>query len=61
MTEKKVANTAKQKFSKAQIKSANSLKYNVDLLEVLLEEDKEYTLADVEKLVGDYNKRRIDY
>lgn len=60
MTTKK--NTNKTiKYSKAQIKAADSLHYSVDLLEVLLEDDKLYTLAEVEKLVKEFNEREVKF
>lgn len=48
-------------FSKAQLKRAKKLNYNIDLLEILLEDDKLYTLDEVEKLVKAFNDREVRY
>lgn len=49
------------KYTKDRIKAAKKLSYSVDLLEVLLEDDEEYTLAEVEDLVQAFNNREVKY
>lgn len=50
---------SKIKYSKKELKQANSLPYNKDLLEILLKEEQQYTLDEVEKLVNKFNKRKV--
>lgn len=49
----------KDKYTKDEIKRASSLNYNVDLLEVLLEDGKEYSLDEVKALVDKFNDRKV--
>ena len=53
------AKIGKDKYTKDEIKRASSLNYNVDLLEVLLEDGKEYSLDDVKALVDKFNDRKV--
>lgn len=48
-------------YTKTQIKAANTLHYSIDLLEVLLEDDKLYTLEEVQKLVNAFNDREVKF
>lgn len=48
------------KYTKDEIKRASSLNYNVDLLEVLLEGGKEYSLDEVKALVDKFNDRKVE-
>lgn len=48
------------KYTKDEIKRASSLNYNVDLLEVLLEDGKEYSLDEVKALVDKFNDRKVE-
>lgn len=50
----------KDKYTKDEIKRASSLNYNVDLLEVLLEDGKEYSLDEVKVLVDKFNDRKVE-
>lgn len=50
----------KDKYTKDEIKRASSLNYNVDLLEVLLEDGKEYSLDDVKALVDKFTDRKVE-
>ena len=50
----------KDKYTKVEIKRASSLNYNVDLLEVLLEDGKEYSLDEVKALVDKFNDRKVE-
>lgn len=50
----------KDKYTKDEIKRASSLNYNVDLLEVLLEDGKEYSLDEVKALVDKFNDRKVE-
>lgn len=62
MTEKNKETKVKAevaKYTKSVILGANKLKWNRDVLSVLLEEDKEYTLDEVEKMVDDFNNREV--
>lgn len=47
------------KYTKNAILSAENIVYNKDVLSVLLEDDKGYTLDEVEKLVDDFNKKEV--
>lgn len=56
---KEVKDTQVAKYTKSVILSADKLTWNRDVLAVLLEDDKEYTLDEVEKIVDDFNKREV--
>lgn len=56
MAEKK---TQADKYTKEAILKSEKLRWNRDVLSVLLESGKEYTLEDVEKIVQDFNKREV--
>lgn len=47
------------RYTKNAVLSAENIIYNKDVLSVLLEDDKEYTLDEVEKLVNDFNTREV--
>lgn len=49
------------KYSKEELKNASSLSYSVDLLEVLLEDGKEYSLDEVDRIVNKFNKRKVEF
>ncbi len=59
MKDKEVKDTQVAKYTKSVILSADKLRWNRDVLAVLLEDDKEYTLDGVEKIVDDFNKREV--
>lgn len=59
MKDKEVKDTQVAKYTKSVILSADKLRWNRDVLAVLLEDDKEYTLDEVEKIVYDFNKREV--
>lgn len=59
MKDKEVKDTKVAKYTKSVILSADKLRWNRDVLAVLLEDDKEYTLDEVEKIVDDFNKREV--
>lgn len=59
MKDKEVKDTQVAKYTKSVILSADKLRWNRDVLAVLLEDDKEYTLDEVEKIVDDFNKREV--
>ena len=44
-----------EKYTKDAILRAEKLSWNKDVLNILLEDDKEYTLSEVEKIVNDFN------
>lgn len=48
-----------EKYTKDAILRAEKLSWNKDVLNILLEDDKEYTLSGVEKIVNDFNKREV--
>ncbi|EFM24776.1 hypothetical protein HMPREF9225_1642 [Peptoniphilus duerdenii ATCC BAA-1640] len=56
MAEKK---TQSDKYTKEAILKSEKLRWNRDVLSVLLESGKEYTLDEVEKIVQDFNKREV--
>lgn len=47
------------KFVKSQIISSDKYKNRADLLNVLLEDDKEYTLSEIEKKIEDFLSREV--
>lgn len=48
------------KYRKEDILLSRTLPYDIDILNVVLEEDKEYTLDEVEKLVEKFKKKVIN-
>lgn len=51
----KNADLSKTKFSKAQLLKSQSLDYQKDVLHILLEDEKAYTLEEVQKAVDAFN------
>lgn len=47
------------KYTKEAILRADKLVWNRDVLSILLEDDKEYSLDEVGKIVDDFNKREV--
>ena len=47
------------KYTKNAILSAENIIYNKDVLSILLEDNRGYTLDEVEKLVDDFNKKEV--
>lgn len=47
------------RYTKADIKRAIMLDYNVDVLDVVLDDDGLYTLKEVEKLYNDFVKKGV--
>lgn len=47
------------KYSKGQVLSSGTFANRRDILSVLLEEGKEYTVAEVERIMGDWLKGRV--
>ena len=47
------------KFVKSQIISSDKYKNRADLLNVLLEDDKEYTLSEIDKKLEDFLDREV--
>lgn len=47
------------KFVKSQIVSSDKYKNRADLLNVLLEDDKEYTLSEIDKKLEDFLGREV--
>lgn len=54
-TEKK-----KQTFVKEQIVSAKKYEDEVDIVNALLDEDKSYTLAEVDNIIDEFKKGRVN-
>lgn len=52
-------NEEKTMYSKEQILKSNKFKNRVDILNVLLQDDKEYSLSDVEDTLNKFMKRRV--
>lgn len=48
------------KYTKSVILSSDNISYNKDVLSILLEDDKEYSLDEVEKIVNDFNAREVN-
>lgn len=48
-----------EKYTKDAILRAKKLSWNKDVLNILLEDDKEYTLSEVEKIVNDFNTKEV--
>lgn len=48
-----------EKYTKDAILRAEKLSWNKDVLNILLEDYKEYTLSEVEKIVNDFNTREV--
>lgn len=46
------------RYTKEDIKNAISLDYNVDVLDVVLEDGEAYTLKEVDKLYKDFIKKK---
>lgn len=62
MSEKTAVNTPisnENKYTKNRILTSETYKNKRDLLNVLLDDNKEYTKADVNKLIDGYLKRRV--
>lgn len=47
------------KFSKEQLIKSSKFKHNRDLVSVLLEDEKRYSIDDVEKLIEKYMKGKV--
>ncbi len=58
MADTKTAETA-DKFTKQQLTESKRYKKKRDLLEALLENGKTYTIAQVDKIIGDYLKKEV--
>lgn len=54
-TEKK-----KQTFVKAQIVSAKKYEDDIDIVNALLEDDKPYTLAEVDNIIDEFKKGKVN-
>lgn len=48
-----------EKYTKDAILRAEKLSWNKDVLSILLEDEKEYTLSEVEKIVNDFNTKEV--
>lgn len=58
MADTKTAETA-DKFTKQQLTESKRYKKQRDLLEALLEDGKTYTIAQVDKITGDYLRKEV--
>lgn len=54
-----VKNNEESLYSKEQILKSNKFKNRIDILNVLLQDDKDYTLSDVENVLNKFMKRRV--
>lgn len=54
-TEKK-----KQTFVKAQIVSAKKYEDDIDIVNALLEDDKPYTLAEIDNIIDEFKKGKVN-
>ena len=59
MSKKKEAELIENKFTKEQLLNSNKYKHNKDALSVLLEEDRSYSIQEVEKLLTDFMKGKV--
>ena len=51
--------TTYDKFTKKQIVSAKKYRNNVDLLNAILKNDKEYTLKEVDEIIENFKKGKV--
>ena len=56
----KVEQAFEVKFSKNQLVSSSRYKDNIDLVNTVLEGDKEYSLAEVDELIEKYMKGKVN-
>ncbi|MEA4831572.1 MAG: hypothetical protein VB118_03025 [Oscillospiraceae bacterium] len=56
----KVEQTFEIKFSKKQIASSKRYKDRIDLVNALLDDDKEYSLAEVDETIETYLKGKVN-
>lgn len=60
MVKKKNTKTVvEDKFSKEQIVKAKKIQDNVDLLNAILKNDKEYTLKEVDEIIENFKKGKV--
>lgn len=57
--ENKEAITEEKKFTKSSLVNSKKYKSKKVLLKVLLEDDKEYSFKEVEKIIDEYLKRKV--
>lgn len=57
---KAIAKQTEQKYSKARLMASEAYKKHRDLLSVLLEDDKQYTRAEANKLIDGYLKKEVE-
>lgn len=56
----RIENTDTVKFSKKQIVNSARFKDNIDLVNTVLEDDKEYSLEEVKELIDKYMKGKVN-
>ena len=55
----KVVSEAEIKYSKEQIVNSNTYKENVDLLNAILKNNKQYTLQEVNEIINNFMKGKV--
>ncbi|MGJ0848314.1 hypothetical protein ACR77J_16610 [Tissierella praeacuta] len=60
MTKAKETKTTENKFTKSQVLASKKLNYSKDLINAILEDDKAYTLEEVEIKINKYLKGEVD-
>lgn len=58
-TSKKEIRNTEDKFSKEQIVKSKRFRNNIDLLNAILKENKQYTLKEVEEIIKNFMKGKV--
>lgn len=58
-TSKKEIKNTEDKFSKEQIVKSKRFRKNIDLLNAILKENKQYTLKEVEEIIKNFMKGKV--
>ncbi|MDY5647126.1 MAG: hypothetical protein SPF22_09000 [Candidatus Onthovivens sp.] len=58
-TSKKEIKNTEDKFSKEQIVKSKRFRNNIDLLNAILKENKQYTLKEVEEIIKNFMKGKV--
>lgn len=59
-TKNKVATKTENRFTKQQVLASKKLPYSKDLINAILQEDKTYTLKEVESEINKFLKKRVN-
>jgi hypothetical protein len=58
-TAEAASKTAIHKYTKAQIASARRYENDIDIINALLKDDRQYTTAEVDTIINDFKKGRV--